>query len=214
MATLPETITRMCDDLSRPEEEMGSICLREILSAVAFYESHRFSFNERILNPVLSLTNSYTYASLIDAANASLGVTDIYAIDQIKVQLSGRTAEVFRENWNSLFRIDQSIINASLPDFFATFNRSLRLYPKPNQTLTAEITAHVKLAVLTTASSNDWLVRGLELIRNRATRMVLAKKMDDFEKADVFKELEMAALRELNNEATVIQSTGMLASND
>lgn len=210
MASLPETVTRICDDLSRPEEEIGDVVKREIMSAVANYESQRFGFNERILIPSFSATNTFLFSALMGSAT---DVTDIFNIDDIKVFVSNRSLVLTELPWGDLYQLDQSVINSNIPDFWSTFNKTLKIYPKMNTSLSAEITAHVKLVTLTNAVTNAWLVEGEELIRNRATRMVLRKKLDDFEKAAEYKDMEQEAFTSLKQDAAVLQATGILSAN-
>ena len=213
MANIAETVTRICDDLSRPEGEIGDVVQREILSAISFYESKRLVFNERVVTASLSLTNQYSFSSLV--ANES-GVEDIIAIDSIKVSDGSREYELERSNWRDMFSLDSLAAAASFPDYWSTFNKTLRLYPTPNQTLTAYITAHVKLDTLLGASGateNAWLQEGEELIRTRATGMVLSRKLDDFEKATVYRAMETDALRRMLYDAHVGRSTGILSAN-
>lgn len=211
MATLAETVERCLDDLSRPDDELGTVVQREILSAIRFYEHRRFSFNERILTPTLSATNTYLFSALL--ANNS-DVEDIFSIDTIKVRYSSRLVDVCKMPWSDLFMLDPSNITAGLPDFYAVFNKTLRIYPTPNTDLPSQMPAHIKLTTLAQdGDTNAWLVEGEELIRSRACRLVAKRKLDDFEKAREFEELERNAYDALTNEAGMYQSTGMLSPN-
>jgi hypothetical protein len=214
MPTLAETVTRVLDDLSRPEDELGDIAQREILSAIAHYGSERFAFNERIITATISATNTYLFADLIGAASTS--IADILRIDNIKITYSGREYELEQENWPRLFQMDSIGTTASQPDFWATFNKSVRFYPTPNTSISAQITAHVRLTTLdgSTYVENEWLNEGEELIRSRACRMICMRKLDDFEKANMFMGLEADALKRLRQDAATVQSTGRLAAND
>lgn len=214
MATLAQTIIRVLDDLSRPDDELGDIAEREILSAIAHYGSERFTFNERIIHATLSATNTYLFTDLIGAASTS--ITDILRIDAIKVTQSGREYELEQENWPRLFQLDAIGTTASQPDFWATFNKTLRVYPTPNASISAQITAHVRLTPLdgVTYIENEWLNEGEELIRSRACRMICMRKLDDFEKANMFMGLEGDALKRLRVDAATAHSTGTLAHND
>jgi hypothetical protein len=214
MPTLAETITRVLDDLSRPDDELGDVAEREILSAIAHYGNKRFSFNERIITSTLSVTHTYLFNDLIGAASTS--IADILRIDNIKVTHGGREYELEQENWPRLFQLDSIGTTASQPDFWATFNKSVRFYPTPNTSISAQITAHVRLTPLdgVTYIENEWLNEGEELIRSRACRMICMRKLDDFEKANMFMGLEAEALKRLLEDAATVQSTGRLASND
>ena len=214
MSTLAETITRVLDDLSRPFDELGDIAKREILSAIGYYESSRLTFNERILDATLSATSAFAFSALV--ANDP-EVEDIWAIDQVKVLYSTRLIDVDLVPWSTFFSLTNNVTTtANFPDYYATFNRTMYVYPLLNANLDAAITAHVKLVTLdgTTNTTNAWLTEGEELIRSRACRMICQRKLDDFEKAAMFKQLEDEAYKGMLADAAVLQSTGMLSPND
>lgn len=211
MATLAETVTRICDDLSRPEDEIGSVVEREILSAIKYYAGFRFAFNERTVTFTLSATASYSFGAIL--ANVT-DVDDILQIDKVKVTINGtRTLTLEQENWLDLVALDQSGVSSGNPDYFAVYNKTLMVYPTPNANLTTDVSAHVLLTPLTSGTENDWLLDGEELIRSRACRMVCARKLDDFEKAQVFTNLEREALRDLQHKADLLLATGELSPN-
>lgn len=210
MATLAETVTRICDDLSRPEDELGGIVEREVLSAIKFYSNFRFAFNERALNVTLSTTSVYSFATLLAA---STEVSDILKIDQINVQLSSRNFTLEETNWEELNALDQSSATGN-PDFFATYDKSLYVYPTPTTNISTTVYAHVLLTALTSGDENDWLLEGEELIRSRACKEVLMRKLDDYEKGQVFASLEVEALRNLARKTNNLHAIGQLAPND
>ena len=215
MATIQETVTRICDDMSRPESELGAIVQREILTAIRHYEHRRFTFNEMTLSPILLPGTEYPYSTLLGPA--SLSVEDIFAIDGFGVTSNNRQYALYRENWPVVFDLDQLGTSSQIPSFYCTFEKKLTLYPRLSVTLSADIQAHVKLTTLLSRSgaptTNAWLTDAEELIRNRATGMVLQKKLDEFEKAGLYRQMELDELARLQREAHVVQSTGKLAAN-
>jgi len=214
MPTLAETVTRVLDDLSRPFDELGDIAKREILSAIGNYESSRFTFNERVLTATLSSTSVFAFSALV-ANDAE--VEDIWAIDGVKVLYSSRYIDAEPVPWSRYFELVNNVTTTSnFPDFFTTYNRSLYVYPVLTGNIDASIPAHVKLVTLDgiTNTTNAWLTEGEELIRSRACRMICQRKLDDFEKAAMFKQLEDEAYKGLLADAAVLQSTGMLSPND
>jgi hypothetical protein len=214
MATLAETVTRILDDLSRPSDELGDIAKREILSAIGYYESSRFAFNERILNATLSATSEFAFSALV--ANDP-EVEDIWAIDQVQVLYSTRLIEVDLIPWSQYFSLTTNLTTtANFPDFYSTFNRTMYVYPVLNVDIQSAIAAHVKLVTLDgiTNIENAWLTEGEELIRSRACRMICQRKLDDYEKAQMFKQLEDEAYKGLVADAAVLRSTGILSCNE
>lgn len=214
MATYGQTVTRILDDLSRPEDELGDIARREILSAIQFYSSERLGFNERVLTFTITATNQYTFTSIMDTNSLTGG--SIWKIDHLRVLYSSRWVEVCEAPFIDVYNLNNNNTTANLPDLWAIFNRTLRLYPNlsSDASLSAEIAAHVKFPELSAASDeNEWLTDGEELIRSRACRLICQRKLDDFEKAQQFTQLEAEALRTLLADASMLQSTGILSSN-
>ena len=214
MSTLAETVTRILDDLSRPEDELGDMARREILSAIGYYESSRLTFNERILTATLSATSAFAFSALV--ANDP-EVEDIWAIDDVKVLYSNRLIDVSMLPWRDYFALTNNVMTtANFPDFYSTFNRTLYVYPVLSANIVASIPAHVKLVTLdgVTYTTNAWLTEGEELIRSRACRMICQRKLDDFEKASMFKQLEDEAYKGMLADAATLQATGTLSPNE
>jgi len=191
---------------------MGDVVQREVLSAIKYYENRRLGFNERILTFTISATNSYAFSALY--ANDT-EVADVLSIDQIKVTRDGREYTLVQKDWPSLFSLDSLGTTTDIPDFWATFNKSLRLYPTPSTSLSAQVTCHVKLLSVDDATNTNspWLNDAEDLIRSRATRNVLMRKLDDFEKAQVYSGLEAEALRSVMHDSFIRRATGILAPN-
>jgi hypothetical protein len=215
MASIAETITRICDDISRPESEMAAVAQREILTAITFYESKRLTFNERTLVVTLSQTSDYAYSFLV---KNDTDVEDIIAIDDpIKALYSNREDTIWLEPWRDLYALDQLGVSTTVPSCWSHWNNTVRFYPAPNNDLVVTIQAHVRLTTLLSASglptTNAWLTDGEELIRNRATRMVWTKKLMDMEMGSVYQTLETEAYARMMQAAGARHLTGRLAAN-
>ena len=214
MATYGETVTRILDDLSRPEDELGAIARREILSAIDFYASERLGFNERILAFTITATIDYAFTAIADKNSITGG--SIWAIDELSVLYSSRWVDVEMAPFDMVWRLNNANTTANLPDLWGTFNRTLRLYPNltAGTSLSAQCAAHVLFPVLAgDGDTNEWLTDGEELIRTRACRLICQRKLDDFEKAAQFRQLEQEALQALRADASTLQSSGILTSN-
>lgn len=210
MATLGETVTRALDDLSRADADLPAVMRREVLSAIEHYGSRRFAFNETILTVTLSATSDYTYQTIIGAQSTTYA--DILDIDQISVVQSQRQIMVEELNYATLFMMDRTLVNASYPDYWSTFDRTVKFYPTPNQSLSAQLTAHVRLIALDDGDSNAWTTEAEELVRSRACKMVCLRKLDDYDKGQMFAQLEVDALARLREDAFVTRSSGILAT--
>src|SRR5574343_242982 len=156
VATYAETISRICDDLSRPDEEIGTIVGREILSAIEYYDGWRFAFNERVLEVTLSATNTYQYSYLV---SGDTQLQAVMQIDEVKVTNSGHEYLVERVPWGEFQRLDKDASSTTIPDYWSVYNKRLFLWPTPNADLPAKITAHVKFVAISrsTVVENAWL---------------------------------------------------------
>lgn len=214
MANLAETITRICDDLSRPDSEMSEVAQREILSAIKYYDGYRFAFNERVLDFTFSATNTYLFYTLVQN---DTGLSAVMEIDDVKVIYNSHEYMLERLDWKTFYDLDKYGTTATIPDYWSVYNQRLFLYPTPQgSSLSAEITAHVKLVELdgATVVANAWLDQGEELIRSRACKMICLRKLDDFEKGNMFSNLEAEALKSLFHESSRKHQSGILRSND
>jgi hypothetical protein len=215
MATIAETVTRICDDISRPESELAPFAQREVLSAITFYESKRLIFNERLLTVTLSQTHDYAYSFLV---KNDTDVEDIIAIDDpIKATYSNREEAIWLEPWRDVWGQDQLGATTTVPSCWAHWNNRVWFHPAPNNNLVVRIPCHVRLTTLLSAAglptSNAWLTDGEELIRNRATRMVWTKKLQDLEMAGVYQTLETETYARMMQAASARHLTGRLAVN-
>ena len=215
MATLAEIVTRVCDDLSRPETGnggIGNVVRRELLLAVRFYESNRLAFNERALVFTLSNTATYSFGAIL--ANVT-DVDQILSIDNVVCEINGREYPLLKWQWDDMISIDRSAPSVQgNPDAYATWNRQMVFYPTPT-TLTAVCYAHVRLLPLDDSNpSNEWTNEGEELIANRAAMMVCAKKLRNPQLADIYRMATIAAWNQLHDRSVKEMSTGILRPNE
>lgn len=208
MATLAATVTRICDDLSRPESEIGLAVEREILSAIEHYSSERFGFNERTLQFTISATSVYSFASIVASNAAALSISDISEIigpEIVRTYTNNRYLELERENYSTVLRMSESTLSAE-PSYWAVWNKSLVFETIP-PTMTGFVEGHVKLTELSSANQeNAWLNEGRELIAARATAMVCKKKLHDSDLANTFVGIEIDELDRLQQRASKLAS--------
>jgi hypothetical protein len=211
MATLAATVTRICDDLSRPEAEIGASVEREILSAVEHYSSERFAFNERTLQFTISSTDTYALADIV-TANANTEIAEILGVDRVRVYVSSRYITLEPIGYAVLQNLrDSPTLLSGNPDYWAVFNKSVVFESVPNQVLTGYVEGLVKLAELSaTNTENAWLTDGRELIAARAAAMVCRKKLVDTELAGAYTSIEMDEFDRLQQKATKLTASGKL----
>jgi hypothetical protein len=213
VATYAETISRICDELSRPEEEMAGWAGQEIISAIKYYDGYRFYFNQRTLSVTFSATNAYAFASLV---SNETDLQNTREIDNVRVIHNGQEFVLEKTSWQEFYDLDHLATSSTIPDLWSVYNRQLYIYPTPQGSISAQVDAHVVLKQLngSTIVENSWLTTGEELIRSRACRMICLRKLDDFEKGNQYLQLEAEALRSLKHETNVMQHTGILTPND
>lgn len=158
---------------------------REVNSAIQHYESKRFRWNEQIENEfgtAVSGTRNYSLP------------TNFLKMDSLKVKYSNAFITQHPRTWRELEQLQRQISGAQgIPDQYAIYGNTLRLYPIPNQTLTlvgsflyrtgpptslsgsftgAVVMGGTSLTVTTTTSHvsrmDGWTTDGEELIRSRA----------------------------------------------
>jgi hypothetical protein len=210
MATLAETVTRICDDLSRPEAEIGASVEREILSAIEHYSSERFAFNERILQFTISSTDTYALADIV-TSYADTTIAEILEPDRVRVYVSSRYLTLEKVGYGVLQDLRDSPVITGNPDYWAVFNKSVIFESTPNQVMTGYLEGHVRLAPLdATNIENAWLQEGRELISARAAAMVARKKLQDMEQASSYTSIEIDELDRLQQRASKLTGSGKL----
>ena len=217
MATLPATISRICDDLSRPESEIGASVRREILSAIEHYTPERFAFNERTLQFSLSASvDAYSLASIITAnegADPAAGIDSIIGIDRVRLYRGGYYYTLDATTWGELSDMRDANVVVGDPGWWAVFNKTLYFESSVGSDAgLGYVEGHVKLKPLddSDTAENAWLQEGRELIAARASAMVCRKKLQDFELAQAFDAVESNELASLVQRATKLTSSGRI----
>lgn len=211
MATLAAAVSRICDDLSRPEAEIGANVQREILLAVDHYSPERFAFNERILSFTISATDTYELSTIVTGAGQD-DVAEVIDPERLRIYINSRFYTLERRPYGETLGLQDSPVISGSPDFWSVFNKKLILDVVPNQTQTGYLYSHVRLTPLDSLSNteNAWLTDGLELICARAASQVCRKKLKDFEDSANWEQIELSALNALRFRASKMSASGNL----
>jgi hypothetical protein len=218
---------RICDELSRPQTEIADFVGLQIKRAIEHYTPERFGFNERLLTWTLSSTAAYLMTTIL--ANNQMATTeeqesygvewqkrktsDIIEVDWVTVNhSSNRQYDLEPLPFASMVRLRTTPIITGNPSYYSIFDNKLWLDTIPDATITAQMYAHVSFipADLQEDQSNPWFVEGYNLIAARAARMTLQLKLDDFEKAQVYAQVEKEALDSLRERAGKRTASGRL----
>lgn len=199
MATFGEMQTNIAGYLSR--SDLASEIRAAIQRAVRHYERDTFWFNE-------------TEASFVTVAGTSqYTLSNSYAqLTQVIINHGSTRFEVGRENYETLNAIDTSGYQGQ-PDWYAERNGVLRLYPVPNATYTASYVYLQKpISLSATDVSNTFTLNAEDLIEARSCWWLNLFKLQNPQAATYWKEIELDALRALQDESTNHLSTGRLRS--
>ena len=144
----------------------------EIRSAIQHYESMRTWWNERqdyVIATTVASTRFYTLSGCF------------ILIDTTKIVYNGRYIDLEKKTWGEIDRIDTLVTpTTGAPNRFAVHSQIFRPWPVPNGSYTLLGSGLFRLGTLTgTASSNDWMIHGEELIRSRAKAAVRVNVMKD-----------------------------------
>jgi hypothetical protein len=203
MAGVATVVERIRTDLNRGIDYDDRI-RRALLSAVQFYRSRRFAFNQ---------TRGVTAAT---AEFSSLG-SDWVQIDSLRLGYSGGYYALRKTNWGELEERSTSPTNTGPPVCYAIQGRRLRYYPIPDQSYSVAITYITDLwsgiTSLSDSLSTAWLTEGEEMIRLHAMVEILQvyrQSQEDSMKASELQNREQVVYRELRARASEEVGSGMI----
>ncbi len=157
MSTYGVMQTRIADEIKRTD--LTSQIQLAILSAINFYKTDRFWWNE--CRADASTVASQEYYGL---------PADFLALDFIGVTVSSRYYQLVPKSAHEIDEINWGAgTYTGYPAYFALYENNLRLYPIPNDVYTLRIAYLKQLTALSAAGdSNEWTVTAEELIRLHA----------------------------------------------
>jgi hypothetical protein len=187
MSTFGDLKTRIYNEI---HQTMSTEVQNAVLDAVRYYQTERFWFNEAQVNFNLSLTSVYVLSSIIPK---------VVAIDNLKIWDGANNPYlVGRQQWDYIEEMDSETSTSSTPTDYAIHHESLRIYPKPSVTLSAQCNYH---KAVTLSSSNSasavWTNEAADLIRHRAKGILYATVLLDPNQAQVEHVLENQILSRL-----------------
>lgn len=160
-----------------------------VLDAVKYYQGMRFYFNEASVDFNLSLTTMYSLSSK---------VPKLVAIDTFKVWSGSVPYLINSASWMDLEKWDYETGSASTPTDYAIHHEMMRVYPRPNVTLSAQVNYHKSITQsASNSSSTVWMNEASDLIRARAKGLLYATVLLDSQQAQVEQVIEQQALNRL-----------------
>lgn len=185
MSTLGQLESRIYSEI---HQTLSTEVRNAVLDAVKFYQDKRFWFNEASVNFNLSLTTQYALSIIPKMVN----------IDTFKIWSGSVPYLLINSSWEQLEGWDYETGSASTPTDYAIHHETLRIYPRPSVTLSAQANY---LKAITLSSSNSasavWTNEASDLIRHRAKALIYSQYMLDANQAQIEQALEMQALNRL-----------------
>ena len=199
MATYGQLANRIVDELSRSDTSITALVQTQVLSAVDFYATQRFWFNEK----ESTLTTSSSLAVYAFPA-------DMLEIDSVVIHDSGVKTELSPTTIQRMNAKDSGR-DFGKPCEYATYAQQFRLHPVPTSTFTFVISHQYRPATLSASTdSNVWTNEAESLIRARATKLLHAIKFKDPESASVCEEWERQELQRLRDQTEKLLGTSVL----
>lgn len=206
MATLGQAISKIRGDINRDTNAVADSVIQEALvNAIRFYRARRYAFNTK--TKVMLLAGEFTSLT-----------ANFMEIDYAKLQVGARYKPLVERDYiwlNEQMRF-QSL--SAEPRWYAIQDRNLRVYPPPDQSYSCEIhylydLSGISLSTSDTATTNSWFDEAYEVIRLHAEIELLETYLDGpdaVQKAQVLRNREIEAERELKRTANRQQSSGQI----
>ena len=200
MATYGGMANRIISEIARSDTSITADVQAQILSAIEFYASQRFWFNEK----ESTITTSSSLAVYAFPA-------DMQQIDSVVMwDSSGTKIDLGPKTFHEINGMDSGR-DFGKPSWYATYAQQFRLYPVPNGTFTFVVSHQYRIATLSASTdTNAWTNEAESLIRARATKLLHAIKFKDPESASVCEEWERQELERLRMQTEKLLDTGVL----
>lgn len=213
MSTLGDLKQEIADDLDKnlTDEPYGAMIASGINAAIRYYQNTRFFFNE---------TRDETFATVADQSiytgTDSAAIPKFIEFDQI-VLMDGTEpvalAQISPTEWEVL---TASGDNTGRPCAWCYFNRSIGLYPIPNDAYTVRLVGHIMKDAPTDDDDDEnvWVAEAYELIRARACVQIAQRRLKAPEVAALHAPMEMDERNRLIAETASRVATSYIVPTD
>jgi len=194
MSTYAQLQARIADDLNR--SDLATQIQQNILGAIQNYKGERFWFNE---------TNATATTTTSSAQVAA--PTDILAIDELYIVISGKNIELMPLDLNAVIEFRPT--TNGRPRAYCYYRNQFELDRKADQAYTLNLYYLKELTALSAGTdSNGWTVEGEDLVVFHAEKMLYANVIKDMQKAQAAAALEKEALTRIRSLGIARTSTG------
>ncbi len=203
MSDFGTLIARINDELAVPA--IAARIPNAIQAAIRFYESERLWFNE-----------GESTASTVASQQAYAMPTDFLEGDALTLTQSGIRYVLKRRPWPWMRGHNIDTGTTARPRDWSYYADQIWLYPIPDAVYTLTVSYLQRLSALSAyTDTNDWMVHGEELIRERAKYDLMRQgPARDLEMAGVLKVVADDALRNLRAKSEQKIATGRLSFDD
>jgi len=205
MTTLALLKAEIADDIDRTDlaTQIGS----EIDRAIRYYQRTRFYFNETRDSTFSTVANQKIYTS-----SDSADIPKFIDIDQLCVMDGTSPSELWPIEVGEWELLTASGSSTGRPCNWCYFNRSIYLYPIPDQAYTGRITGHIMKDAPTAEdeAGNVWMTEAFDLIRARVCAQLGQRKLRDPLLVQAHRPAEMDELARLNAETNSRVGTGFI----
>lgn len=178
MTTLTILKARISSDLDDADDELTDDIADAITRAIEYYQPMRFDFNETRDETFSTVADQQIYTSSDDAA-----IPLFYKMDLVTITVAGQRRPLEPVDHRLIEVLSDNSASTGEPYSYAYFDRSLQLYPIPDDVYTVRMIGHIKKAAPATdeEANNVWMVDGYQLIREKAKEYIAKDVLDDAE---------------------------------
>ena len=201
MATFGAVVNRIVEELPRGDSSITAVVTQNLLSAVDFYSTDRFWFNET--------STTLTTSSSLAVYSWPVGMLEIDSV--LITDPGGTKRELDPISYQEMNAMDAGN-TFGRPCWYSTYAQKFRLYPVPDATYTFVVSHQTALSTLSaTTDSNAWTTEAESLIRARTKALLAAGRFKDFEAAQAYQMMESQEYQRLKNQTEKLLGIGSLA---
>lgn len=191
-------------------DDLTSNIALAITEAIEFHQKKQYYFNEADSVTFSTVASQYEYTSS-DNAN----IPNLFKMQAVFVTVGSQNYEIVEitpEQWRILYNGSTS----GQPYNYTYFNRTIRLFPTPNDAWTVRVQGQIKKAEPASDSETDniWMTDMEAVIRHRAKGILWRDVLYDTDKAAVCFAAEDNALTAINDISDKMRGTGRIVPMD
>lgn len=176
MTTLATLKARIALDLDDTAGAYSGDITDAITRAIEEYQPIRFDFNETRDETFATVEDQQIYTESDDAA-----IPLFYALDGVTITVGGQVRKLGLMDHMEIEYLSDNSASKGEPYGYSYFDKSIRVYPIPDQAYTVRLVGHIQKAAPASddETGNVWMVQAYQLIRYAAKRFLAIDVMDD-----------------------------------